>query len=164
VSTIFNLLYSCNENAQSALFLTAGLDVSSRKLIADLLGRLHEARSPRIVLILRPQDEIPSWVDNIIQMGLSNTQNPAYSGAKSAWTPRDTGNSASTKQETSQRRRSNAGDPETFTIRNANVKYHDRHILKDISWKLRAGDRAVLTGANGKTDYISDAIQFGRPS
>lgn len=42
-----------------------GLDPSSRQLLSSLLTSLHAARSPRIFLILRPQDELPPFVTHL---------------------------------------------------------------------------------------------------
>ncbi|GAA5980025.1 hypothetical protein JCM10908_001503 [Rhodotorula pacifica] len=42
-----------------------GLDPPSRKLLSTLLASLHSARSPRVLLILRPQDELPPFVTHL---------------------------------------------------------------------------------------------------
>lgn len=120
-------------------------------MIADLLGRLHQARSPRIVLVLRPQDQIPTWVDNVIQMESSISQSPKYIGPK-----RDL-RQASAEGGVTDRpsgKRAAKDSPEVFTLTDANVKYQDRHILKNITWAMKAGDRAVLTGPNGMLSLL----------
>lgn len=133
-------------------------------MIADLLGKLHQARSPRIVLILRPQDQIPSWVDSIIQMGAKEAQAPTFVGPINDWHTSTKSNPAfHTQQGSSKARRASNQDAEVFSLTKANVQYHDRRILKDISWTLRAGDRAVLTGANGELCFVSFATA-GRAS
>ncbi|KAF2703221.1 hypothetical protein K504DRAFT_392670 [Pleomassaria siparia CBS 279.74] len=43
-----------------------GLDPFVSKHISQLLHRLAEARAPRIVLSLRPQDTIPDWITHIV--------------------------------------------------------------------------------------------------
>ncbi|GAA6061688.1 hypothetical protein JCM10212_005980 [Sporobolomyces blumeae] len=43
-----------------------GLDVFSRTLLVSLLSELHAARSPRILLVLRPQDALPSFVSHVV--------------------------------------------------------------------------------------------------
>lgn len=119
-------------------------------MIADLLGNLHEARSPRIVLILRPQDQVPEWVNKVIQMGEKEAQEPAFIGSIDKWQDSSKETSATTKASSSKARRASDQAPESFSLSDADVKYHDRHVLKGITWQLRAGDRAVLTGANGE--------------
>ncbi|GAA5864450.1 hypothetical protein JCM3774_005131 [Rhodotorula dairenensis] len=42
-----------------------GLDPSSRQLLSSLLASLHAARSPRVLLILRPQDQLPAFVTHL---------------------------------------------------------------------------------------------------
>ncbi|GAA5994845.1 uncharacterized protein JCM10292_004385 [Rhodotorula paludigena] len=42
-----------------------GLDVASRDLLVTLLSNLHAARSPRVLLVLRPQDPLPSFVTHL---------------------------------------------------------------------------------------------------
>jgi hypothetical protein len=44
---------------------TAGLDVKNRPTLLSLLHSLHVARSPRIILALRPQDPIPDWITHL---------------------------------------------------------------------------------------------------
>jgi hypothetical protein len=43
----------------------AGLDVSTRKSILEILHEVHSHRSPRIVLGNRLQDGIPDWVSHV---------------------------------------------------------------------------------------------------
>lgn len=134
------------------------MDVGSRKLIADLLGELHRQRNPRILLVLRPQDEVPAWVDRIVMMGEPTSQTPTYLGRKdeqpessrSAKSPKNTLRLAAFRGEST--------GAATFVLNKGNVRYNDRHILKDVTWKARSGDRTVLTGANGKfTSTSSDS-------
>lgn len=83
-------------------------------------------------------------------MGTPQSQEPNYIGPVKKW---EEGSKAATMPSTSNNnaRRAVEGAAEIFTLEKANVKYQDRHILKDITWQLKAGDRAVLTGANGRT-------------
>ncbi|KAL1597782.1 hypothetical protein SLS60_008269 [Paraconiothyrium brasiliense] len=46
-----------------------GLDPFVSQHISDVLHRLAEANSPRIVLSLRPQDVIPEWITHIVYAG-----------------------------------------------------------------------------------------------
>lgn len=128
--------------------LTAGLDVASRTLIADLLGRLHAARAPRIVLILRPQDTVPEWVSNVVETSHTAPQRPLYIGQKSGWTPSQRLECHSRPQ--TRRIVADSTASEIFRVDKANIGYQDRKVLKEISWTLRAGDRVALTGANGE--------------
>lgn len=46
-----------------------GLDPIVTKHISNVLHRLAEANAPRIVLSLRPQDDIPEWVTHLVYAG-----------------------------------------------------------------------------------------------
>jgi ABC-type molybdenum transport system ATPase subunit/photorepair protein PhrA len=49
--------------------LLVGLDPIVTKHISSVLYRLAEAKTPRIVLSLRPQDDIPEWVTHLVYAG-----------------------------------------------------------------------------------------------
>ncbi|OJD40706.1 abc transporter [Diplodia corticola] len=46
-----------------------GLDPVSLEYLSDLLHRMAEAREPRLVLSLRPQDVIPEWITHFVVAG-----------------------------------------------------------------------------------------------
>lgn len=41
-----------------------------------------------------------------------------------------------------------------FQLKDGNVGYKDRQVLKDVNWTVRQGDRVALTGANGKPSCL----------
>lgn len=47
------------------VMLSAGLDVSTRKSILELLNEVHAHRSPRIILGSRLQDGVPEWISHV---------------------------------------------------------------------------------------------------
>ena len=49
--------------------MVVGLDPIVTRHISKVLHRLAEANAPRIVLSLRPQDEIPEWVTHLVYAG-----------------------------------------------------------------------------------------------
>ncbi|WFD32590.1 hypothetical protein MSPP1_003638 [Malassezia sp. CBS 17886] len=65
-----------------------GLDPPTRAEVADLLAELHAARAPRVVLILRDQDVVPSFIthtlrvddDGNVALGHTDTGNDARLG------------------------------------------------------------------------------------
>lgn len=137
--------------------LPAGLDVQSRATIAELLGQMHSSRSPRIVLILRAQDVVPSWVDHVIEMSSAEVQTPEYIGPREAW--KGLSASSSEPQNGDSIRRKLAADdaPDVYNLDRVNVGYKDRKVLKEISWVVKAGDRVALTGANGTEHALPPA-------
>lgn len=46
-----------------------GLDPSTLAQIADLLHRLAATATPRLILSLRPQDYVPSWITHCVYVG-----------------------------------------------------------------------------------------------
>lgn len=42
-----------------------GLDPMTRELLSDLLFRLADARSPRVILSLKPDEDIPEWITHV---------------------------------------------------------------------------------------------------
>ncbi|CEJ57979.1 hypothetical protein PMG11_06651 [Penicillium brasilianum] len=46
-----------------------GLDPATARSISNLLHRLAEKQSPRLVLALRPQDRVPDWISHMILVG-----------------------------------------------------------------------------------------------
>ena len=117
-------------------------------MIAELLGNLHASRSPRVVLILRQQDSIPSWVDKVVQMGSHTDQSPAYIGSVQGRIF-EASESHGKAARRNARNTTLASGKDAFALQGGNVKYQDRHILRNIHWKVKEGDRVVLTGANG---------------
>jgi ABC-type molybdenum transport system ATPase subunit/photorepair protein PhrA len=43
-----------------------GLDPRTLKRLSGVLGRLAERRQPRLVVSLRPEDEVPKWISHIV--------------------------------------------------------------------------------------------------
>lgn len=54
----------------------AGLDPPSRQLLSTLLASLHADRSPRVLLILRPQDPLPAFVTHLALTGVNCASPP----------------------------------------------------------------------------------------
>ncbi|KAH7087234.1 P-loop containing nucleoside triphosphate hydrolase protein [Auriculariales sp. MPI-PUGE-AT-0066] len=86
-----------------------GLDPRTRPILSSLLRSLHEAKSPRIILALRPQDPLPEWVTHHVS----------------------------------------ANSNILAELQGVNISYGDRHVLRDISWTIRAAERWHLQGYNG---------------
>lgn len=57
------LVYSHRTLAQTVVL--AGLDVTTRPMLLDMLHALHGSQSPRVIMGLRLQDPIPEWVSHL---------------------------------------------------------------------------------------------------
>ncbi|GAA5978463.1 hypothetical protein JCM11641_007954 [Rhodosporidiobolus odoratus] len=148
-----------------------GLDVSSRALLVDLLTALHASRSPRVLLVLRPQDELPPFVTHIALVDAkqpgSLTLGPKEQvlGTPEAQALLEAGQAqrAATKsrkerriQEAKEHEKEGEGRKAVIELKKINVSYgrpsegqEERKILRDVDWTVRAGERWVLAGHNG---------------
>ncbi|KAJ7073159.1 P-loop containing nucleoside triphosphate hydrolase protein [Mycena amicta] len=126
-----------------------GLDVSNRATVLSILHALHEANRPHVILGLRTQDSVPEWVthlalvddDGVIRVGTKHDMLPykeqmAKSRAESAAMP------------VRSRRTPPPGEP-VVEMRDVNVTYGPRRVLKNINWTIRKGERYHLRGTNG---------------
>lgn len=111
----------------------AGLDVSTRKSILEILHKVHSHRSPRIILGNRLQDGIPDWISHVAFV------EPSANSSSSIWTVR-TGEademkgviaryraevSASSSMPVSQPPVRNDGDV-LVELKGVSVSYHER--------------------------------------
>ncbi|GJJ08523.1 hypothetical protein Clacol_002741 [Clathrus columnatus] len=134
-----------------------GLDLSQRPRLLSLLKAFHQKSQPHIIMTLRVQDPVPDWITHLFYI---NSHNRIISGlkqhvilqidssvTKSQSQPVSTISSSSNKK---------LGDI-LINLQSVNVKYHDRHILKNITWTIRQGERWILSGPNGsgKTTLLS---------
>lgn len=135
-----------------------GVDAATRPLLIDIFHSLHISRNPRIILGLRKQDPVPEWITHVaavqggsVTTGLKNEILAEFNkdaGTQVAPTTRDDRWRAVVPR---------AQRPVLVHMQNVNVRYHERHVLKDINWKIHAGDRWHLQGPNGsgKTTLLS---------
>lgn len=86
-----------------------------------LLGELNEARDPRIIITIRPQDTLPDWITHIARLdgdgfaagGRAQVHMPSASSS-------ETPDSVSTGPEKTR--------DALITMKDVNVKYHERHV------------------------------------
>ncbi|KAI0301736.1 P-loop containing nucleoside triphosphate hydrolase protein [Multifurca ochricompacta] len=132
-----------------------GLDFKTRPRLLSLLHSLHASNNPRIIMGLRLQDPIPEWITHIalVQGGRVKTGDRSMMLNELDHAHiRETARSAASVVHTS-----NSNSEVLVDMQNVNVRYHERHVLKDINWTIRSGDRWHLQGANGsgKTTLLS---------
>jgi molybdate transport system ATP-binding protein len=120
-----------------------GLDVANRSKILDILGNL----SSRVLLVLRPQDELPDWATNVLELGDMKVQ---WSGQIDEYKKRIAQASEEKQQEDNDYIQTlpEGGDP-VVELRGVNVSYGGRKIINDLHWTVRQGDRWALLGPNG---------------
>lgn len=156
-----------------------GLDPPTIKAISLLLHRLAEAQEPRILLSLRPQDPLPTWITHVVCLGPE--LRVAHQGVKwevlsakgvgtVARNDINAGNLGAGKLPLSSReglpRRGESAGSEGEPIvemRDIRVQYGHKVVLgnwqevidgeqrQGFNWTVRRGQRWVVCGLNGKT-------------
>lgn len=130
-----------------------------------LLFKLAQARSPRLVLALRPQDLFPDWITDILY--LNPKVQIAAQGKKESVLPKigERALASSTvanafRSHTTFSEPAELGEP-VVQMKNVVVKYGDREILggwntdsdtgtrAGLDWTVRKGERWGVFGPNG---------------
>ncbi|GAA5857162.1 hypothetical protein JCM8547_009345 [Rhodosporidiobolus lusitaniae] len=151
-----------------------GLDVSSRALLTSLLTTLHSSRSPRVLLILRPQDSLPPFVTHI---ALVDAQSPGSltlgtkdevlatleaqallaAGEREREATRERKERRRVEAEKNEKKDRDEGRERknVVELKGVNVTYGrkedgpERRVLRDVDWTVKEGERWVLLGHNG---------------
>lgn len=121
------------------------MDTHSRQVLSDQLIALHQNAAPAIILSLRPQDGIPSFVTHVLQLRESEDGQVhiRYIGDKSGRTV----DTVSTSPEEEAGKPSAHVEGEAIvTLKNINVSGRTP-ILKDVSWKIRQGEKCKSKAA-----------------
>ncbi|CAO1637104.1 unnamed protein product [Sympodiomycopsis kandeliae] len=153
-----------------------GLDPPSRKFLSELLKDFHATKSPRIVCVLREQDDLPDFVTHLLSIGQDGEivfqgALPTETNARGAIeTAADLvhhrhkdhssiGGYARVQAEASQQG-VGLGDTSIapiVSLNDINIAYKGTKVLDSISFDLPAGSRTILVGDNGsgKTTLLS---------
>ncbi|KAI0264234.1 P-loop containing nucleoside triphosphate hydrolase protein [Gloeopeniophorella convolvens] len=131
-----------------------GLDAATRPTLLSLLHAVHASHNPRIIMGLRLQDPVPEWVTHValVQDGRVET------GERNAILEKVDHSQVQTTSTVIPEHHSRCTEADVLvSMQNVNVRYHERHVLKNINWTIRAGDRWHLQGVNGsgKTTLMS---------
>ncbi|KAL0083416.1 P-loop containing nucleoside triphosphate hydrolase protein [Phycomyces blakesleeanus] len=140
-----------------------GLDIEHRKKLLDTLENLAtKPGGTPVVLVQRPQDEMPEWATRVICL---DGMNIVWDGTPTDYLQRilpQTTKEAAERQKYRQEALSKEEGTRDLRapvveLKSVNVIYNKRKILDDISWTVRQGDRWALLGPNGsgKTTLLS---------
>ncbi|KAI9713605.1 MAG: hypothetical protein M1820_000988 [Bogoriella megaspora] len=161
------------------LLLDGPFNPPTGKLLSTLLHQLAEARTPRILLSLRPQDIVPDWISHLVYAneGLEVTvlgpKNDVLIKVASAGIPTsvDAGSTSGVVDRPKERDASGSsalGEP-VIEMQGVKVKYSERCVLgkwqqnvdgqvkEGLWWTVQKGQRWGIFGANGsgKTTLLS---------
>ncbi|GAA5958434.1 hypothetical protein JCM3765_007875 [Sporobolomyces pararoseus] len=156
-----------------------GLDSKSRIDLERLLNRLHENQNPRILLVLRVQDELPKFINHL---ALVVEENPPPQGGgpgtvkfgtreeilrddrvrdlirkgeqeRFALKERKKARQLQLQQQQHDKKKEEEEEGEVLVkLENVNVEYgrdRKRSVLKNVDWTIRSGEKWVLSGHNG---------------
>ena len=125
-----------------------GLDVAGRRETAAILGRLIE--NGLRVLLIASADTLPEWVTHVLELDALAV---SRQGLRADYRYEPTSLASPYQPDASAR--GNASP--LLELRNVNVAYGDRPVLRDVTWTVRTGERWAVLGPNGsgKTTLLS---------
>ncbi|CAO1631714.1 unnamed protein product [Parajaminaea phylloscopi] len=146
-----------------------GLDPPTRKSLTRLLAQLHSRRHPRIICVLREQDELPEFITHVLSIGdegevlfqgplkqLSGSDRVQSHTSRHRQHPN--GGYHLLKDQASQGiGRGDESDAPVVAMQDVTVAYHDKKVLDSVSLCLPRGSTTILVGDNGsgKTTLLS---------
>ncbi|PFH48543.1 hypothetical protein AMATHDRAFT_81756 [Amanita thiersii Skay4041] len=130
-----------------------GLDVKTRPKLVELLRDLHVARKPRIMVGLRTQDEIPDWITHVAfvkrdQIDVGKKEEVMRSVRAHVVIQQKLLEGAQSGVKSNVITEKRPGRV-VVSMKNANIQYENRQVLKNITWTIRLGERWHLQGTNG---------------
>ena len=132
-----------------------GLDVEHRKSLLEVLEDLATKSNVPVVLVLRPQDELPSWATSVVELKDMAIE---WQGTPEEYQERRKRNQQQNHHTTEKLKTvdTSRNDP-IVEMKNVKVTYGGNPILRDITWTVRKGEKWALLGPNGsgKTTLLS---------
>ncbi len=158
-----------------------GLDAETRDQLKTLLKMLSEQRDIEIMLVLSKTDDIPEFVDQVIE--IDNEETKEY-GKVADYYANQTPVPAHVLSE--EKRQAILNLPyhdndydckQVVDMHHVSIRYGERTILKDLDWTVMNGERWALSGQNGSgkstllslvcadnpQSYACDITLFDRP-
>ena len=144
-----------------------GLDAETRNQLKELLKMISREREMEIMLVLSKTDDIPDFVDEVIEMDKVYNQVPDHVLSEE-------------KRQAVLALPYHDNDYDCHHVVDMNhvtIRYGERTILKDIDWTVTNGERWALSGQNGSgkstllslvcadnpQSYACDITLFDRP-
>ncbi|CCG81244.1 Uncharacterized ABC transporter ATP-binding protein C323.04 [Taphrina deformans PYCC 5710] len=126
-----------------------GLDVRARENLNNVLGHLHKSGDTKLVLAIRPMDKIPPWATHVLWMNSDGTTR--YVGPAPEILPElEADLSTRVAHIKAEQEAYGSGTGEVLVdLKNVNVAYWGKDVLKQVDWTIRAGEKWLLSGSNG---------------
>jgi molybdate transport system ATP-binding protein len=124
-----------------------GLDKEGRSLLESILEQLSS--EGLTILLISSVFEIPPYITHVIS---HNQGHIDYCGSVSQFqAPAHTKNQASAMAPFLKLLAQNkkADFVHAVRMKDVNIRYGEKHVLKDINWELKQGERWLVTGPNG---------------
>jgi molybdate transport system ATP-binding protein len=125
-----------------------GLDVSGRQILNEVLNELS-SRGIRLLYVGSAQ-EVPQYITHVAELNAGVLQK---SGARNQFKPHATGTRSLPRFTAEQLKPFNIESANDFEMAikmvAVNIHYGNKHILKDIDWEVRNGEKWSLSGPNG---------------
>lgn len=159
-----------------------GLDAETRDQLKELLRMLSEERDMEIMLVLSKTDDIPDFVDKIIEIS-DNAESAEYPTPSDYYAHQQLVPPHVLSDEKRQAildlpYHDNDYDCQRVVeMKGVSIRYGERTILKDLDWTVMNGERWALSGQNGSgkstllslvcadnpQSYACDITLFDRP-
>ena len=126
-----------------------GLDAPTRAVVADLLTRLSREGTMQIVLILSRPEEIPSFITHVVEVkdGVVAPKIPFKDFKGSP--VREHVLCEEAKQAILNLPDEEAPSAEVVRMEGVSIAYGEHVLLRNLSWRVNAGEKWLLTGRNG---------------
>ena len=127
-----------------------GLDAETRRQLRDLLLLLARERGIDLYLVLAKSDDIPTYVDQVINMDDDNpTPFPFRELRQTAVPPHVLGDEKRQAILDLPYKNKEYQADEVINMHDVSIRYGERTILKSLDWTVRNGECWALTGQNG---------------
>lgn len=120
-----------------------GLDAAARSQLTAAFELLAKSRDITLVLVLARVEELPDFITHVIPVEGLKVLPKLTASEFLASRPRTERPLRTPLAATA------SSSDEVVRLRDVNVVYEGRHIIKDLSWCVRRGEHWALTGENG---------------
>lgn len=160
-----------------------GLDVTARAQLAEFLTLLTRETNVAVVLVLSKTDDIPDFITHVVEVkDMKVGQKVTLAAYRESCQPVPAKMLSAEKEQgildlpyVEDAEHAAPGTRQVIDFRKVNIRYGERHILKDLSFTVMNGEHWALNGENGAgkstllsivcadnpQSYANDIVLFG---